>query len=262
MIGAIIGDVVGSRFEFNNYKGKKFPLFTSDCFITDDSVMTVAVCDAFNKTYPEHKYLGLQTIKSMREIGRRYPHCGYGGGFARWMFSETTSPYNSYGNGAAMRVSACGWVGKTLDEVKNLSAQVTCVTHNHPEGLKGAEATAVAIWLARKGYAKDDIRQYVEDNYYDLNFTLDQIRPKYRFNETCQETVPQAIAAFLESNDFEDAIRNAISLGGDSDTLAAITGSIAEAFYGVPDWIKDSVMRFLTPELKKILEEFNQTFNV
>ena len=196
----------------------------------------------------------------MREIGTLYPNCGYGSMFCQWMFSKDMGPYNSFGNGAAMRVSACGFAANSLDEAIMLSRMVTEVTHNHSEGIKGAEATAVCIFLARGGKNILEIRDYVNEHYYSLNFTLDGIRDSYQFNETCQETVPQAIMAFLESTGFEDAIRNAISIGGDSDTLAAITGGIAEAYYGVPIEIRKYALTFLDERLLKILNDFENAY--
>ncbi len=192
----------------------------------------------------------------MQEIGRKYPNCGFGGMFRKWMFSDDPEPYNSFGNGAAMRVSPCGFIAGTEEEAILLSRKVTEVTHNHPEGLKGAEAVSVAIFMARNGAVKNEIKERIEKDYYDLNFTLDSIRGDYQFNETCQRTVPQAIVAFLESASFEDAIRGAVSLGGDSDTLAAITGSIAEAFYGVPSDLKSMALTYLDRELLDIYEEW------
>lgn len=260
MIGAIIGDIVGSRFEWDNHRSKDFDLLTHKCFFTDDSVMSLAVCDALLKCEPDYRNLSEQAVRSMQNIGRPYPHCGYGGSFCRWMYSENPQPYNSYGNGAAMRVSGCGYVGNTIDEVKQLSKAVTEVTHNHPEGLKGAEATAVAVFLARTGKSLFEIQDYITKNYYTLGFTLDSIRETYRFNETCQDTVPQALEAFFESTSFEDAIRNAISIGGDSDTIAAITGAVAEAYYGVPTGIRKHALTFLDERLLKILLEFENRY--
>ena len=256
MIGAIIGDIVGSRFEWNNHRSKDFELFTPACTPTDDSIMTLAIAKALISSKSDHTDLGEKAVYWMRRIGQRYPYCGYGGRFNKWMFSDDPQPYHSFGNGAAMRVSACGFIARSLDEAKQLSKSVTEVTHDHPEGIKGAEATAVAIYLARTGKTIDEIRQAIQENYYMLDFTLDGIRDTYRFNETCQETVPQAVEAFLESTGFEDAIRNAISVGGDSDTLAAITGGIAEAYYGVPDDIRRPAEKYLDPELLSILREF------
>ena len=186
MIGAIIGDIVGSRFEWDNHHSKDFDLLTHKCFFTDDSVMSLAICDALMKCKADYSDLSEQAIRSMQGVGRPYPHCGYGGSFQRWMYSDTPKPYNSYGNGAAMRVSGCGYVGRTIDEVKQLSRAVTEVTHNHPEGLKGAEATAVAVFLARTGKSLIEIQDYIIKNYYPLGFTLDSIRETYRFTETCQ----------------------------------------------------------------------------
>ena len=196
----------------------------------------------------------------MVEIGREYPDCGFGGHFNSWIMSDNHEPYNSFGNGSAMRVSACGFVGESLEEVKLLSKIVTEVSHNHPEGLKGAEATAVAIYLARTGKSIEEIKKYITDNYYDINFTLDEIRDSYRFNETCQETVPQALEAFFESESYEDAIRNAISVGGDSDTLACITGGVAAAYFGIPESIRYDSLYFFDELQKKILLDFEKRF--
>ncbi len=271
MIGAIIGDIVGSRFEFNNHRSKEFELFTEECQVTDDSIMTLAIAKAIMETEKMKKpsidgdssndeydsLLGKMSIKYMQEIGRKYPHCGYGGMFSEWMFSEKPEPYNSFGNGAAMRISPVGFYARTENEACRLSESVTRVTHNHEEGIKGAEAAAVAIFMARRGLSKDEIREKIHSNYYSLNFTIDEIRSTYQFNETCQETVPQAIEAFLESTSFEDAIRTAISVGGDSDTLAAITGAIAEAYYGVPLEIKEKALTYLDKELRTIFDEWS-----
>lgn len=231
MIGAVIGDIVGSRFEWNNHRDKNFELFTPACGPTDDSIMTLAIAKALVSCGGDYAALGDRAVYWMRKIGQPYPSCGYGGRFYEWMYSDHPQSYCSYGNGAAMRVSACGFIAKSLEEARQLSKAVTEVTHNHPEGIRGAEATATAIYLARTGSTMSRIRSVIQETYYPLDFTLDGIRDTYRFNETCQGTVPQAIEAFLESTDFEDAIRNAISIGGDSDTLAAITGGIAEAYY-------------------------------
>jgi len=245
MLGAIIGDIVGSVYEWHNNKTKDFPLFRGDCFFTDDTVMTVAVAEAINNGGKSNDF-----IDSMKAWGRLYPDAGYGGRFGGWVFSDDREPYNSWGNGSAMRISPCAWAYNTLDEVEKAAENCAAVTHNHPEGIKGAQATAAAIFLARKGKSKDEIRTYISEKYgYDFCRTLDEIRPTYRFNESCQETVPEAIIAFLESNDFEDAIRNAISIGGDSDTLAAITGSIAEAAYGVPEEMRQQALGFLDERL-------------
>ncbi len=272
MIGAIIGDIVGSRFEFNNYKNKDFELFTDECFVTDDSIMTLAVARAImeagkRKEQSDYmaKYAGDyyslvadMTVKYMQEIGRQYPNCGYGRMFKQWVFSDSPRAYNSFGNGAAMRISPVGFAAQTEDGVKKLSHAVTAVTHNHPEGIKGAEAVALAIFMARCRCTKTEICNTINSSYYPLNFTIDQIRDSYEFNETCQGTVPQAIQAFLKSTSFEDAIRTAISLGGDSDTVAAITGSIAEAYYGVPPEIRDRALAYLDNELRAIYDEWTE----
>ena len=275
MLGTIIGDMVGSIYEFHNHRSKEFPLFDVGCFPTDDSLMTIAVAKAILENDGEAEGLEDQAVKWMQKIGRQYPNCGYGGRFWDWMFSSNPKPYGSFGNGSAMRVSACGWAGNTLEEVKALSRAVTVVTHNHPEGVKGAEATACAIFHARTGHSKEEIRTFIEDNYYTIDFTIDEVRPTYEFSATCQRTVPQAIEAFLESISFEDAIRSAISVGGDSDTLAAITGSIAEAFYGIPANLREQAEKqFRTgclfeypeatakhdPDLLSIVEAFEQRY--
>lgn len=256
MLGAIIGDIVGSRFEWNNNRSKQFDFLTYKCSVTDDSVMSLAIAKALLESKADYSDLSENAVKYMQGIGRHYPNCGYGGRFIEWIHSDNPKPYSSYGNGSAMRVSACGFVASSLEEAILLSKAVTEVTHNHPEGLKGAEATAVAIFLARSGKNLLEIRDYITKNYYPLNFTLDGIRDSYEFNESCQDTVPQALEAFFESNNFEDAIRNAISIGGDSDTLAAITGGIAEAYYGIPTEIRKHALTFLDERLLQILVEF------
>jgi len=229
MLGAIIGDIIGSRFEFNNYRSKDFDLFTEDCFATDDSIMTLAVAKAIMETNESigssvsgngldavyHQLLSEFSVKYMQEIGRKYPDCGYGGMFARWVFSTNPKPYNSFGNGAAMRISPAGFAARTESEAVSLSKTITSVTHNHIEGIKGAEATAIAVYMARNGFLKSEIKNRITNDYYSLDFTIDEIRPTYQFNETCQKTVPQAIECFIESESFEDAIRTAISLGGE-----------------------------------------------
>ena len=272
MLGAIIGDIVGSRFEFNNHRSKDFELFAEGCFATDDSIMTLAVAKAMMETAKEtdkipstpgydhnhdfHSLLSNLTVKYMQEIGRKYPDCGFGGMFYKWVFSNNPEPYHSFGNGAAMRVSPAGFAAKSELDAEQLAESITAVTHNHDEGIKGAAATAAAIYMARKGALKSEIRDHISRDYYPLDFHIDGIRPTYRFNETCQKTVPQAIECFLESTSFEDAIRTAISLGGDSDTIGAITGAIAEAYYGVPDEIKEKALTYLDEELRAIYDEW------
>ncbi len=243
MLGAIIGDVVGSRYEFSSEKTKSFELFDPDCRLTDDSVMTIAVgCACSDSDLNDENDFKGSVAWYMRRIGRQYPRAGYGGMFARWLMSDVMPAYNSFGNGSAMRVSPVAWVAKNLEEAEKLAKWSAEVTHNHPEGIKGAQAVAAAIFLARNGASKEKIKEYIEKNYYTLDFTLDEIRPSYKFDVTCQGSVPQAIQCFLEATDFEDAIRNAVSLGGDCDTQAAMAGSIAEAFYGIPDEIKTEIM--------------------
>ena len=260
MIGAIVGDIVGSRFEWHNIKKKDFRLFHKRCCYTDDSAMTLAVCNAILRCRGDYTNLGAETVKSMQEIGRAYPDAGYGGSFYRWIFSDNPEPYNSWGNGAAMRISGCGFAGSSLDEVKIISRAVTETTHNHPEGIKGAEATAVAVYLARTGCGMSEIREHITSKYYPLDFTLDGIRRDYKFDVSCQGSVPQALEAFFESTSFEDAIRNAVSIGGDSDTIAAITGGIADAYYGVPDEIREMALTYLDDRLRSIIFEFEKIF--
>ena len=255
MIGAIIGDIAGSRFEWDNHRSKDFELFTPKCFATDDSIMSLAVAEALMRAKPDFSDLSAQAVRCMQEVGRPYPDCGYGGRFLGWMYADDPQPYHSFGNGAAMRVSACGLAAKSVEEAKALSRAVTIVTHDHPEGLKGAEATAVAVYMGKSGAPMADIRACME-GYYALDFTLDSIRATYRFNETCQQTVPQALEAFFESTGFEDAIRNAISIGGDSDTVAAITGGVAGAYYGVPEALSRAARGYLDARLLDILERF------
>lgn len=231
MYGAIIGDIVGSKYEFNNIKTKDFPFLSPGCTFTDDTVMTVAVANALLRSRAECAPFKPLLVQEMQSLGRNYPHAGYGGMFSSWLLEENPQPYNSFGNGSAMRVSPCGLIAISLEEAIALARASAEVTHNHPEGIKGAEATAAAIFFAKTGADKASIGAYIHHHYYDLSQTLDEIRPTYCFHETCQNTVPQAIIAFLESESYEDAIRNAVSLGGDSDTLAAITGAVAWSYY-------------------------------
>ena len=261
MIGAIIGDVVGSRFEFDNYKSKDFEMFDKECDFTDDSVMTLAIAKALQPYDAITDYEGFKKklVAVMHEVGMRYPHCGYGGRFFVWMMKNHTEPYNSYGNGSAMRVAPVGWFANSLEESELLAAATAEVTHNHPEGVKGAVAVAGAIYLARTGSSMKEIKEYTKQ-YYTIDFTLDEIREDYDFYEICQKSVPQALEAFFESTSFEDAIRNAISIGGDSDTIAAITGSIAEAYYGADDDMKDTALSYLDFYLLEIAESFVKKF--
>lgn len=258
MWGAIIGDIVGSRFEFNNYKGKNFEFFTPYNRITDDSVMTIAIAKAFLESKNKEE-VSANAVKWMRSLGQKYLDAGYGGRFLRWLITKNPQPYNSWGNGSAMRVSAVGYIATTAVEVIELSRRVTEVTHNHPEGLKGAEATAMAIFMARNGFTKEEIASAMSE-YYDLDFKLDDIRADYDFEISCQGTLPPAIVAFLEAGSFEEAIRNAISIGGDSDTLAAITGAIAEVYFGIPEELKTKARSYIPTDLVEIVDAFEQKY--
>lgn len=258
MIGAIIGDIVGSRFEFHNHLGKKFSFFSPRCCFTDDTVMTCAVAQALMDSREDFSDLQEKTIAAMQRIGRQFPNCGYGARFIDWMFSDDPQPYNSYGNGAAMRISPVGFAARDVNEAKRLSAAVTCVSHNHPEGMKGAEATAVAIVMARQGRSKEEIRAAMEE-YYDLSVSVDEYRRRWNGHgrEICQVSLPQALACFFEGESYEDVIRSCISIGGDSDTIAAIAGGIAEAFYGIPEDFRDQVREYLPPVLAKVCRDFD-----
>ena len=261
MYGAILGDIIGSPYEFNghNYKAKDFPLFSEQSKFTDDSVMTLAVAEAFMQAGldADEEEITKSLFRVMPEIGQRYPNCGYGGKFVTWIMREPRKPYYSFGNGSAMRVSSVAWLYDTLDAVRRAARLNASVSHNHPEGIKGAEAIASAIFLARSGHSKDKIRRYITDAFgYDLSRTCDDIRPNYRMDATCQGSVPEAITAFLEGGDFEDVVRTAVSLGGDSDTIACMAGAIAEGYYGVPDDMKQVCRNRLTPDLLGILDKF------
>ena len=261
MLGAILGDIVGSPFEFdyNNYKHKDFLLLSEKSHFTDDTVMTVAVARGLMAGQGDAQKTFAEVQHEMWRWGRAYPHAGYGGMFRRWLRAEHPQPYGSFGNGSAMRASAAGWLFDTLDKTLEIAKVTAEVTHNHPEGIKGAQATSAAIFLARTGHSKPEIKRYVEQTFdYDLNRTCDEIRPTYHHVETCQETVPEAIIAFLESVSFEDALRNAVSLGGDSDTLACITGGIAEAFYGMPPELQQETLKRLPEEMQETYELFRQ----
>lgn len=255
IIGAIIGDIVGSRFEFNNYRNTDFEFFTISNELTDDTVMTMAVA--------EWLVTDCNLAECMRRWGKAYPYVGYGGMFRRWLRAEEVLPaYNSFGNGSGMRVSPCGFYAKTLQEALDLAEQSAVVTHNHPEGVKGAQAIVSAIFLAREGKNKEQIADYIEREFdYNLDRTCDSIRLTNAFDETCQGSCPEAIIAFIESDDFESAIRLAVSLGGDSDTIACMTGGIAAAYYGVPQEIINKAIAYLPKEMLNIIEAFETKCN-
>ena len=260
MYGAILGDMIGSPYEFDRgNKSKDFPLFSKNSTFTDDTVMTVAVAEALLTTHRERKVIEMRLTFGMQKYGRKFPNAGYGGMFRQWLNSEDPEPYGSYGNGSAMRVSPVAWRYNSLRTVRRVARWTAEITHNHPEGIKGAEATASAIFLARTGKTKAEIKAYIEENFgYDLSRTCDEIRPGYHHVETCQETVPEAITAFLEGESFEDVIRTAVSLGGDCDTLACIAGSVAEGFYGVPEELKEECRNRLPVYLGSCLERFDK----
>ena len=288
MYGAILGDIIGSPYEFDRGdKTKTFPLFSRDSYFTDDSVMTIAVAEALlqakkleeeagkakaaqtadTEAVAERQGAGevnddeirLLLINSMKKWGRRYPDAGYGGRFYHWLLTSRTAPYGSFGNGSAMRASAAGWLYDTLEETLHMAELTADVTHNHPEGIKGAQAAAGIIFLARTGASKTEIRRFAEEEIgYDLSRTCDQIRPTYHHVESCQKTVPEAITAFLEGQDFEDVIRTAVSLGGDCDTLTCIAGAMAEAYYGVPEELKRECEKRIPVDMREILYELNE----
>jgi ADP-ribosylglycohydrolase len=261
MYGAMLGDMIGAPYEFDRGdKTKDFPLFTAESRPTDDTVMTAAVAEALLDT-PDaaEEEIRAAVVRSMQKWGRRHPHAGYGARFRLWLREDDPRPYGSWGNGSAMRVSAAGWLYGSLEETRRIARLTAAVTHDHPEGIKGAEATAAAIFLSRNGRGKDEIRGYVTREFgYDLNRNCDEIRPGYRHDESCQRTVPEAITAFLEGTDLEDAIRTAVSLGGDCDTLACITGSIAEAFFGVPPRLAEECRARLPRDVRAVLQRFDQ----
>ena len=254
MIGAIAGDIIGSVYEVAPIKTKDFPLFSPSTTFTDDTVLTVALADSIINN--------ISYVYKLKEYYHAYPWAGYGGAFLMWAGSHHSQPYNSWGNGSAMRVSPVGFAYDDLETVLEKAKQSAEVTHNHPEGIKGAQATAAAIFLARTGKDKSSIKEYIENTFgYHLNTPLDEIRLTYSFDVSCQGSVPQSIVAFLESTSYEDAIRNAISLGGDSDTMACITGGIAQAFYGdVPDFIQKQVFNILPEPLFKITRKFTTRY--
>ena len=258
MLGAMIGDMVGSIYEFDPIKTTDFPFWGKGCFFTDDTVMTAAVAKALMESRgADEGEVKHSLIRRMQEFGALYPHAGYGQGFQEWLHSKAPQPYNSWGNGSAMRVSSVGWFYPSLEKTLFVAELTAKVTHNHPEGIKGAASVAAAIYLLRTGKDKNEVRSYIEDTFhYHFQQTLDEIRLDYQYNASCQETVPQAMMAFWESYGFEDCIRKAVSLGGDCDTLTAIAGSIAEAYYGIPDAIKKEALDRLDERLRGIYQEF------
>ncbi len=250
MLGAIIGDIIGSPYEFESDKTKDFTLFVPDCRPTDDSIMTIAVGCACAEADCRNEYEFKRVLaEKMREIGLKYPDAGYGKRFYQWLIMNETEPYGGNTNGSAMRVSPVAWALDSLEEVERLARWSAEITHSHPEGIKGAEAVAAAVFLARTGSDKEEIREYIQSKYYDLSFTVEEIRPGYSHDMTCEGSVPEAIVCFLDSEDFEDAVRNAVSLGGDGDTQACIAGAIAEAYYSVPDEITEEAIGYIDEDL-------------
>ena len=257
MLGAIIGDIVGSPYEFESDKTKDFILFTPNCRPTDDSVITIAVGCACVEANCDDEYEFKRVLtEKIKEIGLQYPDAGYGARFYQWMICDEDKPYGGYTNGSAMRVSPTAWAVDTLEDVERLAMWSAEITHDHPEGIKGAQAVASAVFLARTGVSKREIKEYIEEKYYDLDFTLEAIRPGYCHDMTCEGSVPQAIVCFLESEDFEDALRNAVSLGGDGDTQACIAGAIAEAFYGIPYELQQEALGYVDETLQDYYFEY------
>ena len=259
MLGAIVGDIIGSHYEYINDRNYDFELLTEGSFFTDDTVMTLAVAQWLMRSD------SLSTddlIKYMAEFGRKYPEVGYGPGFKSWIWSDTHKPYNSYGNGSAMRVSPVALYANNINEALELAYITSAVSHNHPEGIKGAQATAAAIYMAKNGYTKSQIRELISVMFeYNLYRTIDEIRPTYKWNDICQHSVPESIIAFLDGTDFEDVIRLAVSLGGDADTIGAIAGSIAACVYPIPEWISLECKKRLPPDLLKIMHDFEDFIN-
>lgn len=255
MIGAIAGDIIGSVYEARPIKTKSFELFKPDCRFTDDSVLTIAVADSILN--------GTPYVDALHDYFHRYPYAGFGGTFYEWARMRSKSPYYSWGNGSAMRVSPVGYAFDDLDTVLAEAEKSAAVSHDHPEGIKGAQAVAGAVFLARTGNGKEKIRGFVAERFgYDLTLPLDRIRETYYFDVSCQGSVPQSLIAFLESDGYEDAVRNAVSLGGDADTMAAIAGGIAEAFYGVPDEIRDRALGYLDEKLIAVVDRFYERFRI
>ena len=264
MLGAIIGDITGSRFEFDRGgKIKDFELFTNEDDFTDDTVMTIAVADGLMKAGidADEDTVKENLIKSMQKWGRRYPYAGYGARFIHWVFSDNPEPYNSYGNGSAMRVSSTGWLYPTLERTLEVARWSAEVSHNHIEGIRGAECTAAVIYLGRTGKSKEKIKEYVLSHYdYDLSESLEELRNRHEHVETCMDSLPKALVSFFEGDSYEDVIRNAISLGGDTDTLGAIAGAMAEGYYGIPENIKEEAMDYIPEDMEEVIDCFYEQF--
>lgn len=258
IIGTMVGDIVGSRFELNNCRKKDFIFFHPGCRVTDDTIMTLAVSKALIESNNNYDNLSTIAVNNMVEIGRKYQQCGFGRRFFDWIKTDNHEPYNSYGNGAAMRISPVGIVAKNKDELKDMSYKITSVSHNHPDGIKGAEAVAMMIYLIKEGLSKEELKDYFINNYYPIDFTIKELQKNYKFKISCSETVPQAVLAFLESINFEDAIRNAISIGGDSDTIGAICGAMAAQYYGIPNYIYDKSLEYLDDYQKELYNNFKE----
>ena len=262
MYGAILGDIIGSRFEFDRGgKTKEFRLLTGESEWTDDTVMTVAVAEALLNAGKDAGAERIETActEAMQTWGQRYPDAGYGARFIHWISDPYPEPYNSFGNGSAMRVSAAGWLYDTIERTREAARATANVSHNHPEGLKGAECTAAVIFLARNGAAKAGIEAYVTKEFgYDCSETLEQMRARHRHDETCMDTLPKALRAFFDGTDYEDVVRNAVSLGGDTDTIAAIAGAMGEAMYGVPEWLKEECRERIRPDMRAVVEKFER----
>lgn len=261
MLGAITGDTIGKPYEFNNVKNKDFLFFKDGSGFTDDTITTCGIAKASLNYYKikDIEQFRKDCIEYLYTYGNKYFYVGYGQMYRVWLKSVDKLPYNSFGNGSAMRTSSVSYVAETLEEAELLAEVQASVTHNHTEGIKGAQAVAGSIWLLLHGYSKDDVKKYVESKYYKLNFTLDEIRPNYKFDVTCMGSVPQCIVSFLESTSFEDTIRNAISIGGDSDTIAAIAGSLAECYYGIPKEIEEVIISYLDDDLLELVCDFYKT---
>lgn len=260
MYGAILGDIIGSRFEFDRGGwSKEFDLLTPECKFTDDTVMTVAVAEALLEAGGDASVDEIEKncINMMQKWGCKYPNAGYGTGFIKWLFEQNPKPYDSWGNGSAMRVSAAGWLYDTVERTREVARTTANVSHNHPEGIKGAECTAAVIFLARNGSSKEDIKEYVVKEFgYDISKSVDEIRPFHRHDESCMDSLPKALVSFFEGDSYEDIVRNAVSLGGDTDTIAAIAGSMAEGMYGVPEDLKEECLSFIPEEMADVISDF------